>query len=160
MARRTSVDPGRFITTLPCEYDAKAPPLSSSYVGTGHYIDARRGAKAEPMSGIGRSNLRRTQIKPLARSGSGWGRIIRWGNLRVRDLHARPSSFTIQNAYRARKGRLDVSSRRTDVSHSKSRRLRTSKSAITSSSSSLSFSLPSLLSSPCGCPCVDGLKTQ
>jgi hypothetical protein len=71
----------------------------------------------------------------------------------------KPSSFTIRNTYRARKRRLDVSSRRTDASHSKVRRPRTSKFEITSSSSP-SFSSPSLLSSPWCSSCVDGLKTQ
>jgi len=68
-------------------------------------------------------------------------------------------SFTVRNTCRARKRRLDVSSRRTDGSHSKVRRLRTSRFEITSSSWP-SFSSPSLLSSPWYGSCVDGLKTQ
>jgi hypothetical protein len=81
------------------------------------------------------------------------------GSLPVGGRDEKPSSFTIRNTYRAIKRRLDVSSRQTDTSHLKAQRPGTSKLEITSSSSP-SFSSPSLLSSPWYGSCVDRLKTQ
>jgi hypothetical protein len=65
-------------------------------------------------------------------------------------------TFTVQNAYRANKRRLEVPSRQNHTPHLKLRR----KKLKVTSSSLLSFSLPSWLSLPWWSSFVGGLKTQ